>query len=249
MEPEGGGRSLAYRALQNRSHEKTKLRKRKSTLYISAQDKNRRRGDLIGENIYLVLFTIALRIFNCFLVQTSFVPDEYWQSLEVAHHMVFKYPFYVKYSSLVALAFIIRPTAVIPWMPLLFRHFWQEQRKADLILYHFLPVGHVHCPLRMRFLQCPPDLTGKSQYLDEADTFYLNPLIWLHKELPDDASLPTHLIIFNVLEEEISTFLISRNYERTAVFFHTHLPEGRTGSHIYVYERRVKWGTQQKMKF
>lgn len=49
-------------------------------------------SDLLGENIYLVLFTIALRICNCFLVQTSFVPDEYWQSLEVAHHMVFKYP-------------------------------------------------------------------------------------------------------------------------------------------------------------
>lgn len=49
---------------------------------------------LLGENIYLVLFTIALRICNCFLVQTSFVPDEYWQSLEVAHHMVFKYPLY-----------------------------------------------------------------------------------------------------------------------------------------------------------
>lgn len=48
-------------------------------------------SDLLGENIYLVLFTIALRICNCFLVQTSFVPDEYWQSLEVAHHMVFNY--------------------------------------------------------------------------------------------------------------------------------------------------------------
>ena len=49
-------------------------------------------SDLLGENIYLVLFTITLRICNCFLVQTSFVPDEYWQSLEVAHRMVFKYP-------------------------------------------------------------------------------------------------------------------------------------------------------------
>ncbi|XP_012513479.1 PREDICTED: GPI mannosyltransferase 3 [Propithecus coquereli] len=386
MEREGGDGSLALRALQSRSQEKTKLRKRKSTLYLSAQEKSTgRRGDLLGENIYLVLFTIALRIFNCFLVQTSFVPDEYWQSLEVAHHMVFKYPlsyvqllfnysqvltttwkimiwiprlaqallsavadirlyslmkqlenqevarwvffcqlcswftwycctrtltntmetvlttialFYyplegsksmnsVKYSSLVALAFIIRPTAIIPWIPLLFRHFCQEQRKLDLILHHFLPVGflalgysithlktwkkpalsflflsntklshffftfciyhgnfsfhsHVHCPLPMRFLQCPPDLTGKSQYLDEADIFYLNPLNWLHKEFQDDASLPTHLIIFSVLEEEISTFLISSNYERTAVFFHTHLPEGRIGSHIYVYERKFK---------
>ncbi|XP_011795963.1 PREDICTED: GPI mannosyltransferase 3 [Colobus angolensis palliatus] len=499
--------SLTLRGLQNRSHEKIKLRKRKSTLYFSTQEKNaRRRGDLLGENIHLVLFTIALRILNCFLVQTSFVPDEYWQSLEVAHHMVFNYGYLtwewterlrsytyplifasiykilhllgkdsvqlliwiprlaqaflsavadvrlyslmkqlenqevarwvvgaitgliVKYSSLVALAFIIRPTAVIPWTPLLFRHFCQEPRKLDLILHHFLPVGfatlslslmidriffgqwtlvqfnflkfnvlqnlgtfygshpwhwyfsqgfpvilgthlpffihgcylapkrhrillvtvlwtllvysmlshkefrfiypvlpfcmvfcgyslthlktwkkpalsflflsnlflalytglvhqrgtldvmshiqkvcynnpnkssasifmmmpchatpyysHVHCPLPMRFLQCPPDLTGKSQYLDEADVFYLNPLNWLHREFHDDASLPTHLITFSILAEEISAFLISSNYNRTALFFHTHLPEGRIGSHVYVYERKLKGKFNTKM--
>lgn len=61
--------------------------------------------------------------------------------------------------------------------------------------------SHVHCPLSMRFLQCPPDLTGKSQYLDEADTFYLNPLSWLQQEFPSNASLPTHLVTFSVLEK------------------------------------------------
>ncbi|KAB0405666.1 hypothetical protein E2I00_003083, partial [Balaenoptera physalus] len=234
----------------------------------------------------------------------------------------------VKYSSLVALAFIIRPTAVIPWIPLLFRHFWQEQRKLDLILHQFLPVGfvtlsfsliidriffgqwtlvqynflkfnvlqnvgsfygshpwhwyfsqgfpavlgthlpffihgcllapkryriflvtvlwtllvysHVHHPLPMRFLQCPPDLTGKGDYLVEADIFYLNPLKWLYREFQNDSTLPTHLIIFSILEEEINPFLISNKYERTAIFFHTHFPESRTGSHIYVYERKLK---------
>ncbi|KAG8505243.1 GPI mannosyltransferase 3 [Galemys pyrenaicus] len=543
MERDG---SLFFRGLQNRSNEEMKLRKRKSILYYSPRKSTWHRGDLLGENIYLVLFTISLRICNCFLVQTSFVPDEYWQSLEVAHHMIktgfvqyystlvlnvntygyltwewteklrgYTYPlifasiykvlhlvgkdsvqmliwiprlaqallsavadiklyslmkqlenqqlarwvlcswftwycctrtltntmetvltiialFYyplegsksmssVKYSSLVALAFVIRPTALIPWIPLLFRHFWQEQRKLDTILHQFLPIGfvtlslsliidriffgqwtlvqfnflkfnvlqnlgafygshpwhwyfsqgfpvvlgthlpffihgcflapkkyrillvtvlwtllvysmlshkefrfiypvvpfcmvfcgyslnhlktwkkpalsflflsnmllalytglvhqrgtldvmthiqelcynlpnkssasvfimmpchstpyysHVHNPLPMRFLECPPDLTGKSQYLDEADIFYLNPLNWLNKEFHNDSTLPTHLLIFSVLEEEISAFLISNNYERTAVFFHTHLPEGRTGSHIYVYERKSK---------
>ncbi|XP_045362262.2 GPI mannosyltransferase 3 isoform X1 [Camelus bactrianus] len=543
MEREGGGGgSLFFRGLQNRSQKKMKLRKRKSTLYLGPQKSTGRRRDLLGENTSLVLFTIALRICNCFLVQTSFVPDEYWQSLEVAHHMVFNYGyltwewterlrgyiyplifasiykilhllgkdsvqlliwiprlaqallsavadlrlyslmkqlenqqvarwvffcqlcswftwycctrtltntmetvltvialFYyplegsksmnsVKYSSLVALAFIIRPTAVIPWVPLLLRHFWQEQRKLDLFLHQFLPIGfvtfslsliidriffgqwtlvqynflkfnvlqdlgtfygshpwhwyfsqgfpavlgthlpffihgcflaskryriflvtvlwtllvysmlshkefrfiypvlpfcmvfcgyslnhlktwkkpalsflflsnmllalytglvhqrgtldvmtniqelcynnpnvssasvfimmpchstpyysHVHYPLPMRFLQCPPDLSGKSDYLTEADIFYLNPLKWLYREFHNDSTLPTHLIIFSVLEEvkehekkEISPFLISSNYERTAVCFHTHLPEDRTGSHIYVYERKLK---------
>ncbi|XP_029398857.1 GPI mannosyltransferase 3 isoform X3 [Mus pahari] len=99
--------------------------------------------------------------------------------------------------------------------------------------------SHVHCPLSMRFLQCPPDLTGKTQYLDEADMFYLNPLRWLQQEFHSNASLPTHLVTFNVLEKEINTFLTSGNYERTATFFHTHWPERRTGSHIHVYERRL----------
>ncbi|EHB03559.1 GPI mannosyltransferase 3, partial [Heterocephalus glaber] len=95
--------------------------------------------------------------------------------------------------------------------------------------------SHVHCPLPLRFLQCPPDLTGQSGYLDEADTFYLNPAGWLQTEFRA-TPLPARLIIFSVLEE--ATFLTSGNYERTAVFFHTHFPEGRTGSHIYVYERK-----------
>ncbi|XP_026635201.1 GPI mannosyltransferase 3 isoform X1 [Microtus ochrogaster] len=533
MEPEAGDHGLAFRSLHSGSGE-MKLRKRKSTLYVNTQEKRSQRGGLLGESIYLVLFTVALRILNCFLVQTSFVPDEYWQSLEVAHHMVFSYGyltwewterlrgytyplifasiykilhllgkdsvqlliwiprlgqallsavadvrlyslmkhvgnqevarwvffcqmcswftwycctrtltnttetaftaialFYyplegsrsvnsVKYSLLVALACIVRPTALIPWVPLLFSHFYQEQRKRHLTLRHFLPVGlitfslsliidriffgqwtlvqfnflkfnvlqnlgtfygshpwhwyfsqgfpvvlgshlpffvhgcflaprrlhillltvlwtllvysmlghkefrfiypvlpfcmvfcgyslahlkawrkaalsflllsnmllalytglvhqrgtldvmshiqqicprgpdpasasvfimmpchstpyysHVHCPLSMRFLQCPPDLTGKSQYLDEADMFYLNPLSWLQQEFRSNASLPTHLVTFSVLEKEIRAFLTSGSYERTAIVFHTHWPEGRTGSHIHVYERRL----------
>lgn len=47
---------------------------------------------MIGVSHYLYnAFNFHLRILNCFLVQTSFVPDEYWQSLEVAHRMVFSY--------------------------------------------------------------------------------------------------------------------------------------------------------------
>lgn len=55
----------------------------------------------------------------------------------------------VKYSSLVALAFIIRPTAVIPWIPLVFRHFWQERKKLNLILHQFLPIGFVTLTLSL----------------------------------------------------------------------------------------------------
>lgn len=43
--------------------------------------------------LQVVVFSVVFRLINCFLVQTNFVPDEYWQSLEVSHRMVFKYPF------------------------------------------------------------------------------------------------------------------------------------------------------------
>lgn len=34
---------------------------------------------------------LCVRIFSVFLVSTWYVPDEYWQSLEIAHNMVFGY--------------------------------------------------------------------------------------------------------------------------------------------------------------
>ena len=36
---------------------------------------------------------VILRLASAVLNQTAFVPDEYWQSLEIAHRMVFGYPF------------------------------------------------------------------------------------------------------------------------------------------------------------
>ena len=39
----------------------------------------------------LFWYILAFRIVNALVVQTYFSPDEYWQSLEVAHSMVFGY--------------------------------------------------------------------------------------------------------------------------------------------------------------
>jgi len=38
---------------------------------------------------HLFVLLIAYRIINALIVQTSFDPDEYWQSLEVAHNKVY----------------------------------------------------------------------------------------------------------------------------------------------------------------
>ncbi|XP_031472395.1 GPI mannosyltransferase 3 isoform X2 [Phasianus colchicus] len=513
--------------------EPVRLRKRRSVLYAAAGGAAAQPGaGAAGGTAALTALAVAARALNCALVRTSFVPDEYWQSLEVAHRLVFgyghltwewahglrgypypllfaciyralqllgeddvrlliwvprlvqavlaafadvklyllvkhlenaetaKYVYFCqlcswftwytctrtltntmetlltifalyyypikgskmgsrwKYLSLIALAIVIRPTAAIPWIPLVFSHFLQEQKKADLILYNCIPVGlvtlgtsliidrvffgewvlvqlnflkfnvlqnlgtfygshpwhwyftqglpvilgthlpffihgcvmapkryriflgaviwtllvystlshkefrfiypvlpfcmffcgyslkhlkawkksaasflllsnlipalytglihqrgsldvmnhiqqlcnssyqsqafvfimmpchstpfysHVHCPLKMRFLQCPPDLTGNESYVDEADLFYSNPLGWLNKEFYNDTLLPSHLIFFNVLEQEISSFLALKGYKKTATVFHTHVPQGRVGSHIYVYKKK-----------
>ncbi|CAB1339388.1 unnamed protein product [Coregonus sp. 'balchen'] len=467
--------------------EPVKLRKRKSQLY-----------SVLGVSV----FTVAFRLINCFLVQTSFVPDEYWQSLEVAHLMVFEYPsiykilhfftydavqllvwlprvvqallaaladiklycliqslehsdvakwtylcqlsswftwycctrtltntmettlttlalyYYplpgskthnsTKYLILVALAVIVRPTALIVWLPLLVYHFWQEDNKLKLITHHCLPIGaltlgistlidcmfygkwtlvqynflmfnvfhnvaefygshpwhwyftqgfvvvigphlpfflygctlaskryriiclahkefrfiypvlpfcmvfcgialvnlrtwrrpaacallvsnlvpalytgllhqrgtldvmghlqtlcddsdpstpplpevlflmpchstpfysHIHCPMKMRFLECPPDLTGDKSYVDEAERFFADPHHWLRTSFPYKSMLPTHLVFFDVLEKEISAFLDGSRFMRSTEIFHTHVPEGRVGKSILVYQR------------
>nr|DBA31736.1 TPA: hypothetical protein GDO54_007521 [Pyxicephalus adspersus] len=512
------------------------LRKRKSKLY-SRDTRGASIGEgLFGENVVFVLLTIAFRILNCFMVQTSFVPDEYWQSLEVAHNMTFKYPLFnygyltwewneglrgftypllfasvykgldwigkdevvfliwiprliqavvsgladvrlyslmkrlenknvakwvyfcqlcswftwycctrtltntmeavlgtlalysfplegsptkssTKYLLFVALAFLIRPTAIILWIPLLVYHFFKETKKLDLVVQHCLPVGlftfgtsliidriffgkwtfvqwnflkfnvlqnigsfygshpwhwyisqgfpviigthlpffvhgtvvaprryrvllvaiawtlliysflshkefrfiypvlplcmifcgfsfshfkrwkktfvgllvisnllpalytglvhqrgaldimsniqqlcnkenssllvlmpchsiphysHVHCPLKMNFLECPPNIGDPDTYVDEAELFYVSPIAWLKAEFYDTSRLPTHLVMFSALEKEISTFLTTNSYVRKASVFHTHVPDGRIGSHIYMYERDLK---------
>ncbi|XP_063782199.1 GPI mannosyltransferase 3 [Pseudophryne corroboree] len=506
------------------------LRKRKSKLY-SKESGGEAGGGLFGENIYLVLLTICFRVVNCILVQTSFVPDEYWQSLEVAHNMTFNYGYLtwewneglrgfaypllfasvykvlywigqddvffliwiprliqavfssladvklysllrrmengdvakwvyfcqlcswftwycstrtltntmetilgtlalyyyplegshtknsVRYILFVALAFLVRPTAIILWIPLLFYHFFKEQKKFDLIVQQCIPVGlftfgtsliidrvffgkwtfvqwnflkfnvlknigsfygshpwhwyitqgfpviigtqlpfflhgcivaprryrvllaaviwtvliystlshkefrfiypvlplcmvfcgfsfshikrwkkpavgflvlsnlvpalytglvhqrgaldlmsriqhlckvenpsllvlmpchsiphysHVHCHIKMDFLECPPDLDDHDTYVDEAELFYVSPSAWLNAEFYNTSWLPTHLVMFDVLEKEISSFLAINSYVRTASIFHSHLPAGRTGSQIYMYERKPK---------
>ncbi|KAF7660589.1 hypothetical protein LDENG_00279220 [Lucifuga dentata] len=96
--------------------------------------------------------------------------------------------------------------------------------------------SHVHCPLRMRFLECPPNL-GEEGYVDEAERFFDDPLHWLRVSFPYKSSLPTHLVLFDVLEKEISMFLQGNKFVKTAEMFHTHFPEGRVGRSIFIYER------------
>ena len=45
------------------------------------------------KSLFMGLFVwiiVSIRLFACFSTQTSFVPDEFFQSAEVAHHVVFQ---------------------------------------------------------------------------------------------------------------------------------------------------------------
>ncbi|CAH1112261.1 unnamed protein product [Psylliodes chrysocephalus] len=43
------------------------------------------------KNLDVFLIFLAVRLLSVYLIQTFYVPDEYWQILEVAHNLVFKY--------------------------------------------------------------------------------------------------------------------------------------------------------------
>jgi len=87
----------------------------------------------------------------------------------------------------------------------------------------------------MRFLTCEPNLSEAKNYIDEADQFYNHPVKWLKKEYHAHRNpLPSHMIYFNKLHSDISGFLVQSGYKDCGLFFHTHIPEGRVGSHVKV---------------
>ncbi|XP_053677771.1 GPI mannosyltransferase 3 [Anopheles nili] len=103
---------------------------------------------------------------------------------------------------------------------------------------HSTPLySHVHQNVTMRFLHCEPNLADKENYVDEADQFFDNPMVWIRRNLPVHplSALPTHVVAFDVLEQQIKDFLSI--YQEKASFFHTDYPSGRVGGYVKVYER------------
>ncbi|XP_066540969.1 GPI mannosyltransferase 3 [Hoplias malabaricus] len=101
---------------------------------------------------------------------------------------------------------------------------------------HSTPLySHLHCPIKLRFLECPPDLTESEDYIEEAALFYSDPLHWLRTAFPNKSTLPSHVVIFDLLEKDISAFLDGNMFVKQAEFFHTHVPEGRVGRKILIY--------------
>ena len=49
--------------------------------------------------------------------------------------------------------------------------------------------------------------------------------------------LPSRVVLYDVFRERVRAFLDKGSYEKCGEFFHTHLPEGRTGGSVEVYCR------------
>lgn len=119
------------------------------------------------------------------------------------------------------------------------QHSTGEQRSVMFLMpCHSTPFySHVHNNLPMRFLECQPNLNQEEDYVEETSLFYNNPMDWLKKEYEDSASIPTYLIIFDVLKPSIEDFLCSHHFHEVTSYFHTHLPEGKVGSRVLVFAR------------
>ncbi|KAK8969474.1 Dol-P-Man:Man(7)GlcNAc(2)-PP-Dol alpha-1,6-mannosyltransferase [Platanthera guangdongensis] len=69
-------------------------RKEKHDFNLEQQQEDRKAGPsytVFSSQKSIFAFCLIFRALNSFLVQTYFNPDEHWQALEVAHHMVFGY--------------------------------------------------------------------------------------------------------------------------------------------------------------
>jgi phosphatidylinositol glycan class B len=87
----------------------------------------------------------------------------------------------------------------------------------------------------MRFLTCEPNLSNLNNYTEEADVFYNDPAQWLESEYHENVTIPSHLVLYDVLAPKINGFIRKHDYHECARFFHAHLRlERRIGNHVVV---------------
>lgn len=103
---------------------------------------------------------------------------------------------------------------------------------------HATPLySHLHVNASVRFLTCEPNLDNSKDYMDEADRFFVNPMVWLDDYYFNNksATLPTYVIAFDNITDKIATFL--HRYKLIAKVFHAHFPQPNYGEYILLYKR------------
>ncbi len=104
--------------------------------------------------------------------------------------------------------------------------------------------SHLHCPLKLRFLECPPDLTGNKEYVDEADVFFSNPLHWLQTSFPSQSTLPSHIVLFDALEKveecsQITSLNVYNHWPKPRWYLPAKVATAEFKNHYYAFIYRV----------
>jgi len=93
--------------------------------------------------------------------------------------------------------------------------------------------SYLHRNIPMRFLTCHP--SNDKYYVEEAEIFYNNPLKWLSKEVEQHTY--SHVVMFNTFNMSLQNHLLQYGFLKKQSFFHSHFPEGRIGSHVFLFEK------------
>lgn len=119
----------------------------------------------------------------------------------------------------------------------------QKMKVLFLMPCHSTPFySHVHYNITMQFLTCEPDFNNRPDYIDEADLFYRSPVYWLVEKFGagidngnTELTLPSHIVIFDILFGHIAEFIHYHNYEQCFKTYHTSFPHGKIGSSVEIY--------------
>lgn len=104
---------------------------------------------------------------------------------------------------------------------------------------HATPLySYLHINVSTKILTCEPNFTNNTNYMDEADTFFANPMQWLDENYNSNKNIttPNYVISFDYIVPKIGRFL--KQYQLLSQIFYAHFPQSNYGKYIYVYKRK-----------
>eukprot|EP01126_Amoeba_proteus_P066772 TRINITY_DN9729_c0_g1_i1.p1 TRINITY_DN9729_c0_g1~~TRINITY_DN9729_c0_g1_i1.p1 ORF type:complete len:442 (-),score=58.75 TRINITY_DN9729_c0_g1_i1:178-1503(-) len=114
--------------------------------------------------------------------------------------------------------------------------------------------SHVHRPIDMDFISCPPSFTSTVQKKMEQEEFYdamdgntLSEFLssrYLNNTRTRDPSndypargFPTHVVTFDIFLPFLDAFFSKFGFKQQTSFFHTHFPESKVGRNVIILKR------------
>ncbi|XP_076628412.1 phosphatidylinositol glycan anchor biosynthesis class B [Colletes latitarsis] len=104
---------------------------------------------------------------------------------------------------------------------------------------HATPLySHLHVNVSLKILTCEPNLNNITNYVDEADAFFADPMHWLDHNYNsnENATIPSYIVTFDNISSKIGQFL--EHYQVMSKLFYTHFPQSNYGKYIHIYKRK-----------